>query len=211
MTRLRTVVTIVALWVCSPIAARADVVLHWNEIAMSTLVSQGQNPFAQARFMAITQLAVSEAVNAIKHDYKPYLGTVVAPVGASADAAAATAAYKVLKNYLPTAPDLDSAYAASLALIPDGPAKSGGIATGEAAAAQMIALRVGDGSSPAQNYLPESTDPGVWQLTPSCPAAGGVFFQWQNITPFGVRSTPGSQAWIAQFEPGPPPALTSQR
>jgi hypothetical protein len=212
MTRLRAVVTIVALWVCSPIAARADVVLHWNEIAVSTLVSQGQNPFAQARFMAITQLAVFEAVNAIKHDYKPYLGTVVAPAGASADAAAATAAYKVLKYYLPAAAsDLDSAYAASLALIPDGPAKNGGKATGEAAAAQMIALRVGDGSSPAQSYLPESTDPGVWQLTPSCPPTGGVFFQWQNITPFGVPSTPGSQAWIAQFEPGPPPALTSRR
>ena len=168
MTRLRTVVTIVALWVCSPIAARADVVLDWNEIAVSTLVSQGQNPFAQARFMSITQLAVFEAVNAIKGDYKPYLGTVVAPAGASADAAAVTAAYRVLKNYFPRAPNLDSAYAASLALIPDGPAKSGGIATGEAAAAQMIALRVGDGSSPPQFYLPESTDPGVWQLTPSC-------------------------------------------
>ena len=139
--------------------------------------------------MAITQLAVFEAVNAIRGDYEPYLGTVVAPMGASADAAAVTAAYRVLKNYLPlAAPGLDAAYAASLALIPDGPAKSNGIATGESAAAKMIALRVGDGSSPPQFYLPESTDPGVWQLTPSCPAAGGVFFQWQNVTPFGVRS-----------------------
>ena len=59
--------------------------------------------------------------------------------------------------------------------------------------------------------LPASTDPGVWQLTPSCPAAGGVTFQWQNMTPFGVPSAPGSQAWIAQFAPGPPPALTSKR
>ena len=213
MTRLRTaVVTIVALLVCSPIAARADVVLDWNAIAVSTLVSQGTNPFAQARFMAITQLAVFEAVNAIRGDYEPYLGTVVAPVGASADAAAVTAAYRVLKNYFPAAaPGLDAAYAASLALIPDGPAKSGGIATGETAAAKMIALRVGDGSSPPQFYLPESTDPGVWQLTPGCSAAGGISFHWQNVTPFGVRSIPGSQAWIAQFAPGPPPALTSTR
>jgi hypothetical protein len=86
MTRLCTSVTLAALLVCSPIAARADVVLHWNEIAVSTLVSQGQSPFTQARFMAITQLAVFEAVNAITDDYKPYLGTVVAPAGASADA-----------------------------------------------------------------------------------------------------------------------------
>jgi hypothetical protein len=211
MRRLRTSVTLVALFVCSPIAARADVVLDWNAIAVSTLIGQGQNPFAQARLLAITQLAVFEAVNAITGDYKPYLGTVVAPVGASADAAAVAAAYKVLKTYLPLAPNLDPAYAASLALIPDDSAKSGGIATGQAAAAQMIALRFGDGSSPQQFYLPTSTEPGVWQLTPSCPAAGGVFFQWQNMTPFGVPSAPGSQAWIAQFAPGPPPALTSKR
>ena len=82
-------------------------------------------------------------------DYKPYLGTVVAPAGASADAAAVAAAYTVLKNYFPLAPNLDAAYAASLAAIPDGSAKSGGIATGQAAAAQMIALRLNDGSSPA--------------------------------------------------------------
>src|SRR5260221_13452049 len=141
MTRLRTVLTIVALCVCNPIAARADVVLDWNAIAVSTLLSQGQNPFAQARFMAITQLAVFEAVNAIGGDYKPYLGTVVAPAGASADAAAIAAAYHVLKNYFPLAANLDPAYAASLAAIPDGSAKSGGIATGQAAAPLMITSR----------------------------------------------------------------------
>ena len=211
MTRLRTSVTLVALLVCSPIAARADVVLDWNAIAVSTLLSQGQSPFAQARFLAITQLAVFEAVNAITGDYKPYLGTVVAPVGASAKAAAVAAAYAVLKNYFPLAPNLDPAYAASLAAIPNGSAKSGGIATGQAAAALMIALRNNDGSSPPQFYVPASTDPGVWQLTPSCPAAGGINFQWQNITPFGVPSAPGSKAWIAQFAPGPPPALTSKK
>src|SRR3984893_14409895 len=130
MRRLRTSVTLVALLACSPTAARADVVLDWNAIAVSTLVSQGQSPFAQARFMAITQLAVFEAVNAITGDYKPYLGTVVAPAGASADAAAVTAAYQVLKNYFPLATNLDPAYAASLAMIRNGPARRGGIATG---------------------------------------------------------------------------------
>ena len=211
MTQLRTSVTLIALLVCSSIAAKADVVLDWNAIAMSTVVSQGQSPFAHARVMAITQLAVFEAVNAITGDYKPYLGTVVAPAGASADAAAVAAAYTVLKNYFPLAPNLDPAYAASLAAIPNGSAKSGGIATGQAAAAQMIALRLGDGSSPPQFYRPTSIDPGIWQLTPGCPAAGGVGFQWQNMTPFGVPSVPGSQKWIAQFAPGPPPALTGKR
>ena len=93
MRRLFSSVTLAALLVCSPAAARADVVLEWNAIAVSTMVSQGQNPFAQARLLAITQLAVFEAVNAITGDYKPYLGTVVAPAGASVDAAAVAAAY----------------------------------------------------------------------------------------------------------------------
>jgi len=211
MTRLITSVTLTAALLCCPLRARADVVLDWNAIAISTLIGQGQSPFAQARFMALTQLAVFEAINAITGEYEPYLGTVVAPIGASADAAGVTAAYAVLKNYFPLAPNLDTAYAASLSAIPDGSAKSGGIATGQAAAAQMIARRSSDGSSPAQFYRPASTDPGVWQLTPSCPPAGGINFQWQNMTPFGVPSEPGSQTWIAQFAPGPPPALTSER
>jgi hypothetical protein len=210
MNRVRTSVTLVAL-LCSPIVARADAVLDWNAIAVSTLVGQGQSPYAQSRFMAITQLAVFEAVNAITGDYRPYLGTVVAPAGASADAAAVAAAYQVLKNYFPLATDLDAAYAASLELIPNGPARRRGIATGQAAAAQMIALRLDDGSSPPQFYMPTSVDPGVWQLTPSCPAEGGVAFEWQKNTPFGVPRVPGSHAWIAQFAPGPPPALTSKR
>jgi len=73
------------------------------------------------------------------------------------------------------------------------------------------ALRANDGSAPPAFYLPTSTDPGVWQPTPSCPAAGGVNFQWQFITPFGVPSTPGSQAWMAPFAPPPPPAITSSQ
>src|ERR1700686_2638680 len=100
MTRLRLAVVLVVCLVCSPMAARADVVLDWNAIAVST-VSQGQSPYAQSRFMAITQLAVFEAVNAITGDYKPYLGTVAAPAGASAEAAVVAAAYRVLATYFP--------------------------------------------------------------------------------------------------------------
>ncbi len=61
-------------------------------IATPEGIGQNQSPFAQARLLSITQLAVFEAVNAITHTYQPYLGTVDAPDGASADAAAVTAA-----------------------------------------------------------------------------------------------------------------------
>jgi len=127
------------------VTARADAVLDWNVIAVNTAIANGQNPFAQARFAAIVQLAVFESVNAITDEYHPYLGTIVAPPGASPGAAAIQAAYRVLSTYFPaSASTLDADLASSMAAIPDGQAKTDGIATGEAAALAMIALRAND-------------------------------------------------------------------
>jgi hypothetical protein len=179
--------------------ATADVVLEWNAIMVTTV--SGQNPFAQARFAAITQLAVFEAVNACTGDYKSYLGTVARP-GASPKAAAVSAAHGVLRNYFPgSAASLDAARATSLAAIPDGSAKKSGIAVGAAAAAAMIALRANDGATPPETFMPATTDPGVWQPTP--PVFGpGILLHWRNLTPFGIESSD-------QFRSNPPPALTS--
>ena len=189
--------------------ARADVVLDWNVIAVNTAIANNQNPFAQARYGAIVQLAVFEAVNSIVGDYHPYLGTVTAPPGASAEAAAIEAAYRVLVTYFPASKaTLDSELANSLGSIPDGQAKTDGIATGEAAASALIALRANDGSSPPQFNIPGPPVPGKWQATPSCPmvngVAVGIAFQWQNVTPFGIPSA-------GDFLLDPPPALASNK
>jgi hypothetical protein len=72
-------------------------VLEWNAIAVDTV--GGAPPFPSARFMATTQVAVFEAVNAITGDYEPYLGTITAPRGASPEAAAIAAAHGVLKAF----------------------------------------------------------------------------------------------------------------
>jgi len=191
-----------------PAIAKADPVLDWNVIAVDTAVANGQNPFAQARYAAIVQLAVFEAVNAVTGDYRPYIGGIDAPRGASADAAAIQAAYRVLITYFPSNTSLDAERANSLASIPDGKAKIDGIATGEAAANALVALRANDGSSPSQFKTPGPPVPGEWQATPSCPIvngiASGIAFQWQNITPFGVRSA-------KEFLLAPPPALGSNK
>ncbi|MBA3639499.1 MAG: vanadium-dependent haloperoxidase [Acidobacteriota bacterium] len=180
--------------------ARADVVRDWNAVMQTTVA--GQNPFAQARFAAITQLAVFEAVNTITGDYEPYLGTIEAPGGASAEAAAIAAAYRVLKTYFPANAALDTARANSLAAISESQAKADGIAVGEAAAAGMIALRSADGSAPPQFYAPSSSAAGEWQRTAGCPPAGGILLHWRNVAPFGIESS-------SQFRSEPPPALTS--
>ncbi len=189
--------------------ARADVVLDWNEIAVNTAIANGKDPFAQARYAAIVQLAVFEAVNAVTGEYRPYLGKVVAPPGASADAAAVQAAYDVLVNYFQNSQTiLQTQLAASLALIPDGQSKQDGIATGHAVAGSIIVLRANDGSAPPKFYTPGPIVPGAWQATPSCPIVNGIavgtFLHWQNVTPFGI---PNAKAYLLD----PPPALTSNR
>src|SRR5688572_14389831 len=153
--------------VVSSSAARADdVVLHWDEIAVKTLTSQtpALTPFHQARYAAMIQLAVFEAVNEITREYEPYLGSPVAsapviplvvPPHASAEAAAVAAAHRMLVNllakYFPgSTAALDAQRAASLAAIPDVPSgsKSAGIEVGEAAAKNVWDERelVTDGS-----------------------------------------------------------------
>jgi hypothetical protein len=188
-------------------AASADVVLDWNAIAVNTAVANKQNPFAQARYAAIVQLAVIEAVNSITHKYQPYLGTITAAPDASPDAAAIEAAYQVLIAYFPASQStLYADYMNSMSSVPDGQAKTEGIATGDAAASAMMLLRANDGSSPALFDTPGPPVPGNWQATVSCPimkgVAVGIAFQWPNVTPFGISSA-------SDFLLAPPPALTS--
>ena len=183
--------------------AATDPVLEWNSIMVST--TAGQNPFFQARFAAITQLAVFEAINAIDKEFDPYIGTLAASPTASREAAAITAAHAVLKHYFQSnAAALDAARDTSLARIADGISKQEGMAVGESAAAAMIERRAGDGSAPPEFHVPVSSDVGEWQPTPGCPAAGGILLQWRNLRPFAIEST-------AQFRSLPPPALTSRR
>jgi hypothetical protein len=201
--RSSAILTLVVALGASPRLAGADVVTDWNRIMVSTV--SGQNPFAQARFAAITQLAVFEAVNAITGRYRPYLEPVHGEPWASPDAAAVAAAHVVLRTYFPAAaPTLDAARAASLAAIPDGAAKQMGLAVGESAALAMIAHRANDGSAPPEFHLPATSEPGEWQLTPGCPPAGGVLKHWGKVTPFGLEAA-------SQFRSPPPPALESRR
>lgn len=201
-------VWMLCLWLVSA-AARADAVLDWNKIAVDTAVANKQSPLAQARYAAIVQLAVFEAVNAIDPDYRPYLGTITAPPHASAEAAAIEAAYTVLSTYFKNPASqaaLSADRTASLASIPDNQARIDGMTTGDAAAQAFIALRVNDGSALPPFKIPGPAVPGEWQATASCPIVNGIAvgtaFQWQNVTPFGIQSA-------SHFLLGPPPALTS--
>jgi hypothetical protein len=106
----------------------------------------------------------------------------------------------------------DSAYASALGAIPDGAAKTRGIAVGHAAAQAILTLRIGDG---ATAFVPYSagTSPGDWQPTPNPvpfdpPAAGDRLPAsvpwWGDIPTFVLRTSD-------QFQTDGPPALTSDR
>jgi hypothetical protein len=183
-------------------AARADAVTDWTAVLEETTL-RVSDPVLPIRAAAIMQLAVFEAVNAIVGDYEPYLGSISAPAGASPEAAAIAAAHRVLVGLLPDQTDsLDARRAASLAAVPDGAAKTAGIAVGEAAAVAMLARRANDGIDADVPHTP-GTLPGQYRPTPPdfTPAFGAGLGQ---VTPFALDS-------VGRFRVRPPSALRSER
>ena len=182
----------------------AAVISDWNATAMTTLAGDKTRvPQEWALYLAFMHAAMYDAVVGVEGRYRPYVFHDRAPAGASATAAAAAAAHKILETYEPYAQQsLDDALAASLAGIPDGTAKTDGVAFGERMARKMIALRANDGRN-APVLFTKPPAPGVWRPTPpdflpmAVPWLGGV-------TPLLVRSA-------TQFGPPPPPALKSRR
>ncbi len=190
--------------------ARADTVTEWNGITANALVSvANQGAFALPHF-AMVHGAMYDAVNAIDGRYQPYLVSPRARRWYSQDAAAATAAYRVLVDSdKPLVADplalkaiLDPLYAASLAAIPDGRAKQGGIDTGNAAAEAMIAARTNDGRF-GQPGFPVGMLPGQWR--PPLPPFTNDPGAWlKDVKPFLVRDS-------SQFAGRGPLRLTSRR
>jgi hypothetical protein len=191
--------------------ARADTVTQWNAIASNALVADGQGATALAQ-LAMVHGAMFDAVNAIDGRYEPYLVKPRARRWYSQDAAAATAAYRVLIDsqppvVLPThqaalAASATAAYAAALAAVPAGPARDGGVATGNAAADAMIAARLEDGRFGPFRFT-VGTLPGQWR--PVLPAFVNDPGAWlKDVKPFLVEDA-------SQFGGDPPYDLTSRR
>jgi hypothetical protein len=153
----------------APSVARADAVTDWNGYASNAIVATAtQPPPAAVLSFAMVQGAVYDAVNAIDRGHRPYLTQPPARPTDSEDAAAATAAFRVLAGLFPAQqPTLQTLYDASLAVVADTPpgAKTGGIAAGEAAAAAMLSARANDGRfGPFTAVI--GTTPGTWRPTP---------------------------------------------
>lgn len=177
--------------------ARADVISDWNAKAEQISVEKRMLPPPNARGMAILHVAMFEAVNAVERRYSPYRLDLVVDRGASKEAAAAAAACTVLVALHPDQEKaLDAHLLATLQSIPEGDAKSGGIALGKKAAGEILAWRAGDGANVPESYRPH-TAAGVY-----VPTVIPVSSTYGAVTPWAMMS--GSQ-----FRPGPPPPLAS--
>src|SRR5688500_15505455 len=177
--RLLSVEPLEARWMLA-----GDVVLHWNELLMQSLTSNQHAPRVPLiRNMALVQVAIFDAVNAIDRSYEPYAADVHASRGASQEAAAAQAAHDTLVALYPTRKAIfDAALAEDLAEIPPGLARQG-VAVGQEVARQILALRANDGASAIVTYTPPNDEPGQWQPTPPdfAPAASAHV---AGVTPF---------------------------
>ena len=199
---LAALILLAALAIASP--ARADVVTDWNAVAASALAAPagasppGANQGAiGAVSLAMVHGAVYDAVNAIAGGHEPYVSSPVAEPSYSQEAAVAAAARHMLINGGLTGPAgfaparitaIETAYMNTLAGIPAGPDREGGIATGVAAATAVIAARAGDGRFPAAPFytFPVGALPGEWRPT------SGVNdpFAWlKDVAPFVLPDT----------------------
>jgi hypothetical protein len=183
-----------------------DQVIQWNQELLALLQAPGAQPATihPTRTMAITQLAVYDAVNAIERQGEPYLFPERASRNASPDAAAASAARTSLLALLPSQqPAIEAFYQQSLAQIGSGRRVQKGIEVGQEAANTILAARQADGSAVTPPLFTPGVGPGEYQLTPP-KFVQPVFTQWSAVKPFALES--GSQ-----FRPGPPPAVSSAR
>jgi PAP2 superfamily len=193
--------TTMRIWVLASLmlalatTAWADVVTDANAKAAEIASRLPATPPA-VRVMAFVQVSVFDAVNAVTGRYPQTRAKITAPPGASVDAAVAAATRTVLLKLIPTQQAaIEADYQAALKSLPDGAAKTGGIAVGEQAAAACLARE--DGMAHPDTYRPHTTA-GVYVPTvlPAVP-------NWGKRKPWVM--TGGDQ-----FRPGPPPGLTSE-
>jgi hypothetical protein len=189
--------------VITAVANDNSVVVDWSQIAYDTAtvdVYFSPRLFHHDRAFTMMHLAQHDALNAIKPRYRQYAYTG-RDRRANPVAAVAQASHDVLLAVYPAqAATLDAALADYLATIPNGNAKTRGVALGQASADAILTLRADDGIDEWGEYTP-GTEPGDYQYTP------GNDFAFKpalaQVPPFSLDSGD-------QFRSPPPPSLTSR-
>jgi hypothetical protein len=182
----------------------AQIALDWNLNAVTAVRNAAPAKFQSEGliYMSYVQAAVYDAVTKISGRYVPYHDFTANTAGASPEAALIAAAYNTLVAYLGD-PDgsLAAKYAASIAALPDA-GKAQGISVGQAASADIVALRAHDGRN-AATAVYGAIGPivaGAYQVVPPSTTAQTPWVAFMQ--PFLLKSPD-------QFRPDPPPSLMS--
>jgi len=149
--------------------------------------------------MATLLVAIYDAVIAIDASRQPFHATATtATGGASMDAAAAAAAYRILSSLYPSrSATYQAPYDAFVGAIADSDAKSRGLAIGDEVGRAIAAWRANDGRSTVLPPFVPGTLPGEFR------GSNPVNRLAPYLRPYAMLST-------AQFRADPPPALDSQ-
>jgi hypothetical protein len=180
--------------------AAGAVVLDWNRITMRTF-GEGAVPVpVQALYAGFVGAAVSNAVLTIEGGYRTYLPQEPAARGASVDAAASTAAYRVLTALVPASEgNLTHDHQRWLGQVAAPAGRAAGVEVGEDAARAVLNAREGDGRG-APITLVTTPGPGVWDPPPT-----GMLVPWLGFVRPMVAPSP---TWLPLAGPD---ALTSRR
>jgi Domain of unknown function (DUF4114)/PAP2 superfamily len=181
-------------------AGKSDAVLGWNKAALEAIKTDKTNPPIATRNLAILETAVFDAINGLAAVYNSYKVNNGTDAGASIEAAASQAAYRVLTELYPNQKaTFDGILNGFLQDLPAGEFVDKGLAYGKAVAEATLASRANDGSKTVVPYA-ASTEIGKWQ--PTSAVTSPLLPQWGKVTTFALTS--GSQ-----FRPDAQPALTS--
>jgi hypothetical protein len=183
-----------------------DMVLQWNETAVDVLRADTTlpGPGWSSRALAITSVAIFDAVNSVDRSYDPYLTQLNGYTrrNTSIDAAIASAAHRALIELYPAQkPMLDAELAASLAQVPNGQAENRGVQLGRIVADQILDERQHDGSDRVVPYTPNPAS-GHWQPDDVNPGQVAWGPGWGDVKPFALHSGD-------QFRAPAPPAMAS--
>lgn len=192
-----------------PRFADNNMVMYWNEKA--AIVLNGPfTPPAQERYFAMIQIAVHDALNAIKPKYESFAMTTIRSQHANADAAVAAAAYWSIKKMgLASTFPVDNWYAVSLNSIPDGESKELGKTLGMQSADAIIGNRANDNFEQANVQVPrpDGINPGAYKST--LPFSNPGLPKIKALHQWGLLMKPFVTESNYQFRPEAPYALNT--
>jgi hypothetical protein len=180
-------------------ATERDMVLRWNNIALQAIRIEKTHPPVAARYLALMHAAIFDAVNGITGAHTSYLVNLAPLPGPRPEAAAASAAHRVLSAIYPAERTwLDRALADALAQMGDEQSKQAAMTLGRFVADRILSARARDGADRQTVYLPRNL-PGYWRPTPPG-FAEPLLPHWSTVTAFALDRS--------RLRPQAPPGLT---